>query len=55
LGGAALIAIGVGAALFVSSFKTDANQQQKIDGTEAGIGAGLVLGGFRPGHCRGCR
>src|SRR5882724_12621718 len=45
LGGAALIAIGVGAALFVSSFKTDANQQQKVDGTEAGIGAGLVLGG----------
>lgn len=46
LGGAALIAIGIGAALFVSSFKTDANQQQQIDGTEAGIGAGLVLGGF---------
>ena len=46
LGGAALIAIGVGAALFASSFKTDANQQQKIDGTEAGVGAGLVLGGF---------
>jgi hypothetical protein len=46
LGAAGLIAITVGAALFVSSFKTDANQQQKIDGTEAGIGSGLVLGGF---------
>jgi hypothetical protein len=46
LGAAGLIAIGVGAALFVSSFKTDANQQQKIDGSEAGVGAGLVLGGF---------
>jgi hypothetical protein len=46
LGAAGLIAIGVGVGLFVASFKTDAQQQQKIDGTEAGIGAGLTLGGF---------
>src|SRR3954470_18991838 len=39
LGAAGLIAIGVGTALFVSSFKTDpATQDQKIDGTEAGVG-----------------
>lgn len=46
LGAAALVAIGVGVGLFVASFKTDAQGQQKIDGTEAGIGAGLTLGGF---------
>jgi hypothetical protein len=46
LGAAGVIAIGIGAALFVASFKTDANQQRRIDGTEAGIGSGLVLGGF---------
>jgi hypothetical protein len=46
LGAAGLIAIGVGVGLFVASFKTDAQGQQKIDGTEAGIGAGLTLGGF---------
>ncbi|MEO8905898.1 MAG: hypothetical protein ABI488_25430 [Polyangiaceae bacterium] len=46
LGAAGLVAISVGAALFVSAFKTNAQQQQQIDGTEAGIGAGLALGGF---------
>jgi hypothetical protein len=47
LGAAGIIAIGVGTALFVSSFKTDpATQNQKIDGTEAGVGGALVLGGF---------
>ena len=46
LGAAGLIAITVGTALFVSSFKTNAQSQQQIDGTEAGVGAGLVLGGF---------
>ena len=46
LGAAGLVAIAVGTALFVSSFKTNAQAQQQIDGTEAGIGAGLVLGGF---------
>ncbi|MEO7037953.1 MAG: hypothetical protein ABI548_28560 [Polyangiaceae bacterium] len=46
LGAAGLVAIGVGAALFVSAFKTNAQQQQQIDGTEAGIGGGLALGGF---------
>ena len=47
LGEAGIIAIGVGAALFVSSFKTDpVTQNQKIDGTEAGVGGALVLGGF---------
>ncbi len=47
LGAAAIVAIGVGTALFVTSFKTDpATQGQKIDGTEAGIGGALVLGGF---------
>ena len=47
LGAAGIIAISVGAALFVSAFKTDpTTQQQKIDGTEAGVGGGLVLGGF---------
>jgi len=59
LGAAGLVAITVGTALFVTSFKTNAHGQQKIDGTEAGIGAGLVLGGFglgiaglslNPGH-----
>ncbi|MEP7052225.1 MAG: hypothetical protein ABJB12_17805 [Pseudomonadota bacterium] len=46
LGAAGLIAISVGTALFVSSFKTNAQSQQQIDGTEAGVGAGLMLGGF---------
>ena len=47
LGTAGLIAIGVGAALFVSSFKTDpSTDKQKIDGTEAAVGGALVLGGF---------
>jgi hypothetical protein len=54
LGVAGLVAIGVGTALFVSSFKTKdvkqsdgtTGQQQDIDGTEAGIGGGLVLAGF---------
>lgn len=47
LGAAGILAIGVGVALFVSSFKTDpVTQNQKIDGTNAGVGAGLVLGGF---------
>jgi hypothetical protein len=54
LGAAGIIAIGVGTALFVSSFKTKdtresdgtIGQQQDIDGTEAGIGGGLVLAGF---------
>jgi hypothetical protein len=54
LGAAGLIAIGVGTALFVSSFKTQNVRQsdntigaeQKIDGTEAGIGGGLMLAGF---------
>lgn len=47
LGAAAIVAIGVGTALFVTSFKTDpVTQSQKIDGTEAGIGGALVLGGF---------
>jgi hypothetical protein len=54
LGAAGLIAIGVGTALFVSSFKTQSitqsdgtpGSEQKIDGTEAGIGGGLVLAGF---------
>lgn len=47
LGTAGIIAIAVGTALFVSSFKTDPlTQKQKIDGTEAGVGGALVLGGF---------
>jgi hypothetical protein len=46
LGGAGLVAIAVGTALFVASFKTNAQSQQQIDGTEAGVGAGLMLGGF---------
>lgn len=53
LGAAGLIAIGVGVGLFVSSFKTEttmvngmADEKQKIDGTSAGIGGGLVLAGF---------
>jgi hypothetical protein len=54
LGAAGLIAIALGTGLFVSSFKTtdvtegdnSVSQQQKIDGTEAGIGGGLVLAGF---------
>ena len=47
LGAAGLIAIGVGTALFVTAFKTDpATQKPTTDGTQAGIGAGLVLGGF---------
>jgi hypothetical protein len=46
-GAASIIAIGIGAALFVSAFKTNPiTQKQKIDGTEAGVGGGLVLGGF---------
>ena len=47
LGAAGLIAIGVGAALFATSFKTDpVTQNQKIEGTQAGGGAALVLVGF---------
>lgn len=47
LGAVGILAIGVGTALVVSSFKTDAaTQNQKIDGTTAGIGGALVLGGF---------
>ncbi|MES1176473.1 MAG: hypothetical protein ABUL62_19270 [Myxococcales bacterium] len=47
LGAAGIIAIGVGTALFVSAFKTDpVTQNQKINGTAAGVGGGLVLGGF---------
>jgi hypothetical protein len=47
LGTAGIVAIAVGTILFVSSFKTDpVTQNQKINGTEAGIGGGLVLGGF---------
>jgi pantothenate kinase type III len=47
LGAAGIIAIAVGTALFVSSFKTDpVTQNQKVDGTEAGLGGGLVLAGF---------
>jgi hypothetical protein len=54
LGAAGVIAIAVGTALFVSSFKTvntvqsDGTQgsQQQIDSTEASIGGGLVLAGF---------
>jgi hypothetical protein len=54
LGAAGIIAIAVGTALFVSSFKTqDITQsdgtkgsEQQIDGTEAGVGGGLVLAGF---------
>jgi hypothetical protein len=52
LGAAGLIAIGVGTALFVSSFKSSTRSdgtpgsEQNIDGTEAGIGSGLVLAGF---------
>jgi len=47
LGAAGLVAIGIGTALFVSAFKTDPlTQKQKVDGTEAGVGGGLVLGGF---------
>ena len=54
LGAAGLIAIGVGVGLFVSSFKTETtmtasgmpDEKQKIDGTAAGLGGGLVLAGF---------
>lgn len=47
LGAVGILAIGVGTALFVASFKPDAaTQNQTIDGTEAGVGGGLVLGGF---------
>ncbi len=46
LGAAGLIAIGVGVGLFVSSFRTDASGEQKINGTEAGVGAAVTLGGF---------
>lgn len=54
LGAAGLIAIGVGVGLFVSAFKTEtttnaagmSDEKQKIDGTSAGIGGGLVLAGF---------
>jgi len=53
-GAAGLVAIGVGTALFVASFKTKdvtqsngmIGQEQKIDGTEAGVGGALVLTGF---------
>ncbi|MEI9940162.1 MAG: hypothetical protein WDO69_23320 [Pseudomonadota bacterium] len=47
LGVASLIAIGVGTALFASAFKTDpVTGQPATNGTQAGVGAGLVLGGF---------
>lgn len=47
LGAAGIVAIAIGTALFVSSFKTDpTTQKQEINGTEAGVGGGLVLGGF---------
>jgi len=47
LGAAGIIALGVGTALFVSSFKTDPiTQKQKVDGTAAGGGGALVLVGF---------
>ena len=47
LGAAGLIAIGVGTALFVSAFKTDpVTDTPHTDGTQAGVGAGLVLTGF---------
>lgn len=54
LGAAGIVAIGVGTAIFIASFKTKnitqsdgtIGQQQDIDGTEAGIGGGLVLAGF---------
>ena len=47
LGAAGLIAIGVGTALFITAFKSDSETQKPItDGTQAGVGAGFVLGGF---------
>jgi hypothetical protein len=47
LGAAGLIAIGVGTALFVTGFKTDpVTEKPATDGTQVGVGAGLVLGGF---------
>ncbi len=47
LGAAGLIAIGVGTALFASAFKTDPETGKSMtDGTQAGVGASLVLGGF---------
>jgi len=47
LGAAGLIAIGVGTALFVSAFKTDpVTGTPTTNGTQAGLGAGLVLTGF---------
>ena len=47
LGAAGLIAIGVGTALFVSAFKTDpVTDEPTTDGTQAGVGGGLVLTGF---------
>lgn len=47
LGAAGVVAIALGTVLFVSSFKTDSTtQSQKIDGAEAAVGGGLVLGGF---------
>ena len=47
LGAASLIAIGVGTALFASAFKTDSvTGTPNTDGTQAGVGASLVLTGF---------
>ena len=47
LGAAGIVAIAIGTALFVASFKTDpTTQSQKIDGTGASLGGALVLGGF---------
>jgi hypothetical protein len=47
LGVAGIVAIGIGTALFVSAFKTDpVTQKPNTNGTEAGIGGALVLGGF---------
>jgi hypothetical protein len=54
LGAAGIVAIAIGTVLVVSSFKTknvtqsdgSLGQQQDIDGTEAGIGGGLVLAGL---------
>lgn len=49
LGAAGILAIGIGTGLFIASFKTKngaTGQEQKVDGTEAGIGGALVLGGF---------
>jgi len=47
LGAAGLVAIGVGTALFVSAFKTDpVTDEPATDGTQAGVGAAVMLSGF---------